>query len=129
MNLKRISINTALPQKAKGRVLIIYTGGTFGMTYDKEGVLIPFDFGLILEHLPTLRNLALELTVISFDNPIDSSNIEPEHWRSLATIIFDNYQTHDGFVVLHGTDTMAYTASALSFMLEGLNKPVVFTGA
>lgn len=99
------------------------------MTYDKDGVLIPFDFGLILEHLPTLRNLALELTVISFENPIDSSNIEPKHWQALATIISKNYDSHDGFVVLHGTDTMAYTASALSFMLEGLSKPVIFTGA
>jgi L-asparaginase len=129
MNFKQVVINTALPQSPKGRVLIIYTGGTFGMTYDKDGVLIPFDFGLILEHLPTLRNLALELTVISFENPIDSSNIEPGHWQSLATIIAKNHDTHDGFVVLHGTDTMAYTASALSFMLEGLAKPVIFTGA
>lgn len=129
MNLKRISINTALPQKPKGRVLIVYTGGTFGMTYDKEGVLIPFDFGLILEHLPTLKNLALELTVISFEKPIDSSNIDAEHWKVLGEIIYQNYLAHDGFVVLHGTDTMAYTASAVSFMLEGLSKPVIFTGA
>jgi L-asparaginase len=129
MNLKKVSINTALPEKPKGRVLIIYTGGTFGMTYDKEGVLIPFDFALILEHLPTLKNLALELTVISFETPIDSSNINPDHWNVLGDIIYQNYLSHDGFVVLHGTDTMAYTASALSFMLEGLSKPVVFTGA
>ena len=129
MNLKRISINTALPLKPRGRILIIYTGGTFGMTYDSEGVLIPFDFSLILEHLPTLKNLALELTVVSFETPIDSSNIVPEHWQILAKIITHNYDSHDGFVVLHGTDTMAYTASALSFMLEGLGKPVVFTGA
>jgi L-asparaginase len=129
MNLKRVSINTALPQKPKGRILIIYTGGTFGMTYDAHGVLIPFDFSLILEHLPTLKNLALELTVISFETPVDSSNIVPEHWQALAKIIYQNYDSHDGFVVLHGTDTMAYTASALSFMLEGLAKPVVFTGA
>src|SRR5687768_6204602 len=129
MNLKRITINTALPQKPKGRILIIYTGGTFGMTYDGDGVLIPFDFGLILEHLPTLKNLALELTVVSFENPIDSSNISPQHWQVLAKIIYQNYETHDGFVVLHGTDTMAFTASALSFMLEGLAKPVIFTGA
>jgi L-asparaginase len=129
MNLKKVSINTALPEKPKGRVLIVYTGGTFGMTYDKDGVLIPFDFGLILEHLPTLKNLALELTVISFETPIDSSNISPDHWKVLGEIIYQNYLGHDGFVVLHGTDTMAYTASALSFMLEGLSKPVVFTGA
>lgn len=129
MNLKRVSINTALPQRPKGRILIIYTGGTFGMTYDAQGVLIPFDFNHILEHLPTLKNLALELTVVSFETPIDSSNIVPEHWQVLARIIAQNYETHDGFVILHGTDTMAYTASAVSFMLEGLNKPVIFTGA
>jgi L-asparaginase len=129
MNLKRVTINTALPQKSKGRILIIYTGGTFGMTYDQDGVLIPFDFSLILEHLPTLKNLALELTVDSFETPIDSSNITPDHWQAVAKIIFNNYDTHDGFVVLHGTDTMAFTASAVSFMLEGLGKPVVFTGA
>lgn len=129
MNLKRITINTALPQRPRGRVLIIYTGGTFGMTYDRDGVLIPFDFSLIMEHLPTLKNLALELTVVSFETPIDSSNISPEHWQVLAKIIYSDYDSHDGFVVLHGTDTMAYTASALSFMLEGLAKPVVFTGA
>lgn len=129
MNFKQIVINTALPQKPRGRVLIIYTGGTFGMAYDKEGVLIPFDFASILEHLPTLKNLALELTVISFEKPIDSSNIEPHHWQALANIIYQNYLSHDGFVVLHGTDTMAFTASALSFMLEGLSKPVIFTGA
>lgn len=129
MNFKQVVINTALPQSPKGRVLIIYTGGTFGMTYDQDGVLIPFDFALILEHLPTLRNLALELTVISFENPIDSSNISPDHWQALANIISKNHETHDGFVVLHGTDTMAFTASALSFMLDGLSKPVIFTGA
>lgn len=127
--MKRITINTASPQQAQGSVLILYTGGTFGMTYDRRGVLIPFNFSQILDHLPTLKNLALELTVISFDNPIDSSNIQPEHWQVLAKLISDNYERYDGFVVLHGTDTMAYTASALSFMLDGLSKPVVFTGA
>lgn len=127
--MKRITINTASPQQAKGRILILYTGGTFGMTYDRQGVLIPFDFSEILHHLPTLKNLALELTVISFDKPIDSSNVEPAHWQMLARLIADHHETHDGFVVLHGTDTMAYTASALSFMLNGLSRPVVFTGA
>lgn len=127
--MKSITINTASPQKARGNILILYTGGTFGMTYDTQGVLIPFDFSLILDHLPTLKNLALELTVISFDRPIDSSNIQPADWQVLASLIFEHYDTHDGFVVLHGTDTMAYTASALSFMLDGLAKPVVFTGA
>lgn len=127
--MRSITINTASPQKARGNILILYTGGTFGMTYDAHGVLTPFDFSLILDHLPTLKNLALELTVISFDKPIDSSNIQPDHWQVLATLIMEHYETHDGFVVLHGTDTMAYTASALSFMLDGLSKPVVFTGA
>ncbi len=129
MNIKTILVNTASPDKARSKVLIIYTGGTFGMAHDKDGTLIPFDFGLILEHLPTLRTMALELTVVSFERPIDSSNINPEHWQLLAKIIADHYTTHDGFVILHGTDTMAYTASALSFMLEGLNKPVILTGA
>ena len=128
MNVKKIIINTA-SGKPRSRILIIYTGGTFGMAHDKDGVLIPFDFGLILEHLPTLKNLALQLTVVSFENPIDSSNINPGHWEVIGKIIRDYYDTHDGFVVLHGTDTMAFTASALSFMLEGLTKPVVFTGA
>jgi L-asparaginase len=129
MNFKKISINTALPGKPRSRILIIYTGGTFGMTYDKDGVLIPFDFASILEHLPSLKNLQLEITVVSFENPIDSSNIQPEHWKMIGAVINDCYQENDGFVVLHGTDTMAYTASALSFMLEGLNKPIILTGA
>lgn len=129
MNLKKVSVNTALPGKPRARILIIYTGGTFGMTYDREGVLIPFDFTYILDQLPTLKNLALEITAFSFENPIDSSNINIEHWQLIGRIIFDQYDQQDGFVVLHGTDTMAYTTSALSFMLEGLSKPVVFTGA
>jgi L-asparaginase len=129
MNYKKININTALPGKAKSRVMIIYTGGTLGMTYDAAGVLIPFDFSLILEQLPVLRNLLLDITVVSFHTPVDSSNIEPAHWQTIGEIILDNYRDQDGFVVLHGTDTMAFTASALSFMLLGLAKPVIFTGA
>jgi len=128
MKLKKIIINT-VSGKPRSRILIIYTGGTFGMAHDKDGVLIPFDFGLILEHLPTLKNLALQLTVVSFENPIDSSNINPVYWQVIGKIIQENYGDHDGFVVLHGTDTMAFTASALSFMLDGLTKAVVFTGA
>lgn len=99
------------------------------MTYDASGVLIPFDFSLILEQLPVLRNLFLDISVISFDQPVDSSNIQPEHWKTIGEIIFENYTDQDGFVVLHGTDTMAFTASAISFMLPGLAKPVIFTGA
>lgn len=126
---KPLTINTATPSQPKARVMIIYTGGTFGMVHDAQGVLLPFDFSLILEHLPTLRNLFLEITIISFEEPIDSSNIEPVHWQMIAAIIKEHYDTQDGFVVLHGTDTMAYTASALSFMLKNISKPVVFTGA
>jgi len=129
MTQKKISINTALPGKPRSRILIIYTGGTFGMTYDKDGVLVPFDFASILEHLPALKTLQLEITVVSFDVPMDSSNMDPSHWKLIGEIIFDNYDQNDGFVVLHGTDTMAFTASALSFMLRGLAKPVIFTGA
>ena len=129
MNLKKVSINTALPGKARARILIIYTGGTFGMSYDKDGVLTPFSFEYILDQLPTLKNLALDITAVSFETPIDSSNINPEHWQLISSVIFDQYHQHEGFVVLHGTDTMAYTASALSFMLDGLNKPVIITGA
>src|SRR5688500_9115991 len=122
MNLKKISINTALVGKPRSRTLVIYTGGTFGMTYDKDGILIPFDFASIIEHLPSLKNLQLEITVVSFEVPIDSSNINPLHWQLIGKIIEEHYDHNDGFVVLHGTDTMAYTASALSFMLEGLAK-------
>lgn len=129
MNYKTLTIDTALPAKPRARVMIIYTGGTFGMVRDARGVLLPFDFALILEHLPTLRNLFLQITVIAFEHPIDSSDIEPSHWQSIGSLIQENYSTQDGFVVLHGTDTMAYTASALSFMLRNLSKPVVFTGA
>jgi len=124
-----ININTASPEQPRSSVLIIYTGGTFGMSYNAEGTLVPFDFSHITEQLPTLRNLFLNLTVISFDSPVDSSNISPLHWQAIGKIIFENYDTVDGFVILHGTDTMAFTASALSFMLEGLSKPVIFTGA
>ncbi|MFZ2904596.1 MAG: asparaginase [Cyclobacteriaceae bacterium] len=128
MNTKTIHVTTSA-EKVKSKILIVYTGGTFGMTHDQDGVLIPFDFASIMEHLPTLRTMALELTVVSFETPIDSSNVSPGHWQLLAQIIFDHYKSNDGFVILHGTDTMAYTASALSFMLEGLSKPVVLTGA
>lgn len=99
------------------------------MTHDRDGVLIPFDFNHILEHLPTMRSLLLDITVVSFETPIDSSNIDPTHWQTIGKIIQENYDDQNGFVVLHGTDTMAFTASAMSFMLRGLSKPVIFTGA
>lgn len=99
------------------------------MIHDDHGALIPFDFSSILEHLPSLRHLELNMTVVSFLPPIDSSNMSPAYWIEIGRVIRDHYDQFDGFVVLHGTDTMAYTASALSFMLQNLTKPVIFTGA
>mgnify|MGYP005797835353 FL=1 len=92
------------------------------------GTLVPFDFNGIYDEVPSLRRLDVDLDVLPFD-PIDSSNVEPSLWVRLAEIIRDNYARYDGFVVLHGTDTMSYSSSALSFMLEGLDKAVVFTGS
>jgi len=113
----------------KPSVLIIYTGGTIGMKTDAEsGALVPFDFSGIYEEFPSLKRLHVDIDVITIP-PIDSSNVTPSDWAEIAGIIRDGYDRHDGFVVLHGTDTMSYTASALSFMLEGLAKPVIFTGS
>lgn len=110
--------------------MIIYTGGTIGMVSDhKTGVLMPFNFDQITENVPELERLHYKLTIHSFDPIIDSSNMEPEIWIEIADIISSNYDAFDGFVILHGSDTMAFTASALSFMLEGLNKPVIFSGS
>lgn len=122
-------IITSAPKAAKSSVLIIYTGGTLGMVPNESGLLVPFDFMAIMEHIPSLRHLGLTLTVMSFSEPMDSSNINPQHWELIGKMIYDSYYDFDGFVVLHGTDTMAYTASAISFMLQNLSKPVVFTGA
>lgn len=114
----------------KPSILVLYTGGTIGMMKDpKTGSLVPFDFGNIYEHMPILRNLDYTIDFYSFENLIDSSNMTPEFWIELAEKIEENYEKYDGFVVLHGSDTMAYSASALSFMLENLAKPVVFTGS
>jgi L-asparaginase len=111
-------------------ILIIYTGGTIGMIKDSEtGVLAPFDFDHIMEEVPELKRFGFKLDTISFSPIMDSSNLHPTTWIKLAEIIKDNYSLYDGFVVLHGTDTMAYSASALSFMLENLSKPVIFTGS
>jgi len=111
-------------------ILIIYTGGTIGMLEDPDkGTLKPFDFNKIMEHIPEIRGYGYQIESISFDPPIDSSNIDTSTWTRLAEIIEENYDRFDGFVILHGTDTMAYSASALSFMLEDLAKPVIFTGA
>lgn len=112
------------------RILIIYTGGTIGMVNDPAtGVLRPFDFSQIVENVPELKRLDYQITVHSFDPIIDSSDMNPGIWVQLACKIEENYHQFDGFVILHGSDTMAFTASALSFMLEGLNKPVVLTGS
>jgi len=111
-------------------ILVIYTGGTIGMVQDKvSGALVPLDFSQVSRHVPELAHAGIRVEAVSFDTPIDSSDVMPKHWRSLATTIADCYASFDGFVILHGTDTMAYSASALSFMLEGLTKPVIFTGS
>lgn len=129
MNYKIVNIRTTAAVDPTDSVLIIYTGGTFGMAYDESGSLAPFNFGRVIDRIPELKSLALKITVISFPEPRDSSNIDFKDWQDLAYIIYENYEQYDGFVILHGTDTMAYTASALSFMLSGLNKPVILTGA
>jgi len=114
----------------KTSILIIYTGGTIGMVKDpKNGSLKPFDFDHILKQVPELKDFGYELTTVSFDPLIDSSNLNPEVWVKIADMVKENYEKFDGFVVLHGTDTMSYTASALSFMLDNLDKPVVLTGS
>ena len=114
----------------KSSILIIYTGGTIGMKNDAEtGALVPFDFSGIYDEFPSLKRLNVDIDVLTMDPVIDSSNVTPANWAALAELIRDNYTRYDGFVVLHGTDTMSYTASALSFMLENLAKPVVFTGS
>lgn len=111
-------------------ILLIYTGGTIGMIKDPEtGVLRSFDFGNLLIKIPELKLLDCTIETISFDDPIDSSNINPRYWMQMAEIIENNYYSFDGFVILHGSDTMSYSASALSFMLEDLSKPVIFTGS
>lgn len=116
--------------KEASSVLLIYTGGTIGMRQDPiDGTLKPFDFSQILAEVPELGKFAVKIDVHTFDPLIDSSDVEPSFWQSLVTLIKDRYDRYDGFVVLHGTDTMAYSASALSFMLENLTKPVIFTGS
>lgn len=116
--------------QSKPNILLIYTGGTIGMVKDFEtGVLKAFNFSKLLKNIPELKLLDCNVATISFEKPIDSSNMNIGEWVKLANIIKDNYDSYDGFVVLHGSDTMSYSASALSFMLENLSKPVVFTGS
>ena len=111
-------------------ILIIYTGGTIGMKQDPvDQTLKPFDFSQIADEVPELRKFAVRIDAYTFNPLIDSSDVEPSLWIRLAHLVRDRYDDYDGFVILHGTDTMAYSASALSFMLEGLTKPVIFTGS
>ncbi len=112
------------------KILLIYTGGTIGMMQDvKSGSLKPFNFKHLTKQVPELTRFQLDLHSVSFKKPIDSSNMHPRVWVELAETIEKNYNKYDGFVILHGSDTMSYTASALSFMLENLSKPVILTGS
>lgn len=118
-----------MPAKSAS-VLLIYTGGTIGMIEDaRSGELKPFDFKSLTKQIPELEKFAIQLSSIAFKQPIDSSNMHPRVWSELAEMIKKNYDLYDGFVILHGSDTMSFTASALSFMLENLSKPVVLTGS
>jgi len=112
------------------QILLIYTGGTIGMVKDyKTGALKTFNFDKLLKHIPEINHLNCTISSISLDKPIDSSNMNPKNWVIIAEIIEENYNKYDGFVVLHGSDTMSYTSSALSFMFENLSKPIIFTGS
>ena len=116
--------------QSQPNILLIYTGGTIGMIKDPDtGALKAFDFENLLDRIPELKLLDCNINTISFDDPIDSSNMHPDYWVQIAEIIEKEYQTFDGFVVLHGSDTMSYSASALSFMFENLAKPIIFTGS
>ncbi len=111
-------------------ILVINTGGTIGMVKDTvTGALRPVDFGQLYEQIPVLKKIPVKIDCFTFDPLIDSSNMNPANWIRLAEVIENNYEKYDGFVILHGSDTMAYSASGLSFILENLNKPVVFTGS
>lgn len=127
---KTITLGNYSENSTRSRVLVIYTGGTFGMVYQSKGKqLVPFEFEHALDYLPELYRLEQEVTFLSLHQPIDSSDITPAIWLELGQIIADRYDGFDSFVILHGTDTMAFTASVLSYLLEGLHKPVILTGA
>lgn len=114
----------------KSKVMIIYAGGTIGMVEDpKTGTLHPLDFAHLSREVPELEKLEVELAVQSIEMPLDSSNVGPDVWFELLDIIEQNYKEYHGFVILHGSDTMAYTASALSFLIEFNNKPIILTGS
>lgn len=117
-------------ENEKSAVLLIYTGGTIGMKMDSaDQTLKPFDFSQILEEVPELGKFAHRIDSCTLDKLIDSADVEPSLWQKLVELISERYDSYDGFVILHGTDTMAFSASALSFMIEGLTKPVIFTGS
>ncbi|MBQ9184287.1 MAG: type I asparaginase [Bacteroidales bacterium] len=119
-----------MTENNKASLLLIYTGGTIGMKQDlEEGTLKPFDFSQIAMQVPEIKQFSVNIQTHTFDPLIDSSDVEPSMWQKLASLIRDSYDSYDGFIVLHGTDTMAYSASALSFMLGDLGKPVIFTGS
>ena len=114
----------------KSKILLIYTGGTIGMIKEAgQPYLKPFNFENILDRVKEIKLLNCQLETISINNPIDSSNISIENWIELVEIIKTNYNYFDGFVILHGTDTMSYTASALSFLIQNLTKPIILTGS
>jgi L-asparaginase len=116
--------------QSKPKILLIYTGGTIGMMKDFETrALKAIDFGKLLDKIPELKQLNCDIETVSFKSPIDSSSMNPKKWIEITTIIENNYDFFDGFVVLHGSDTMSYSAAALSFMLENLSKPIIFTGS
>lgn len=130
MPYRIIQINPSATSNSRASVLVIYTGGTFGMVYEPQaGQLVPFDFERVVDRLPELNRLNFAISLLTLNEIIDSSNMKPAVWVELAQIIQDHYSSYDSFVILHGTDTMSFTASALSFMLEGLSKPVILTGA
>jgi L-asparaginase len=116
--------------KHSGSVLLILTGGTISMGENNDSrSLAPLDCNSVIASIPELKNLNVNISVATFNPLIDSSDFQPNNWIEICEIIEDNYEKHDGFVVLHGTDTMSYSASAVSFMLENLSKPVIFTGS
>jgi L-asparaginase len=115
---------------AQHRLLILYTGGTIGMVQAPgDASLIPFDFSNLIGQLPEITRFRCSIDYHSFSPLLDSSDMDPQNWIQIAKVIGERYQDYDSFIVLHGSDTMAFTASALSFMLEGLGKPVILTGA
>ena len=114
----------------KPNILLVYTGGTIGMVKDyKTNALKAFDFSQIVDRIPELQQLNCEITSVSFDEPIDSSNMNTKYYSEIVEIIEENYDCFDGFVILTGSDTMSYTSSAISFMIENLQKPIIFTGS